>query len=584
MHQAGWARRRRTGTGAAVTSLTFFLVLAFAACAPAPTARPGTITSPTNEAPRTLNLGVRYEITQLAAKWSSGITSGATKRLFNAGLTLVDARGTILPYLAENVPQLNTDSWRVSPDGQMETTYRLRPNLTWHDGRAVTADDFVFAWHMYTNRDLGVFGSSPQDRMAEATAPDPRTLIIRWRTLYPDADHVGLNELAPLPQRILGDAFSAFERDPAQQDALVNHPYWAHEFVGVGPYRLAERIEGASVEAIAFEGHALGPPKIDRIIVHFIGDENTMLTNLLSENVDVALDNSLRYEHAVVLKRDWSDGQKGTVLLDPVQPRLTNIQLRPEYANPQALLDVRVRRALAYSLDKRALIDGLFEGGDVPLADQFLPATIPYFQDMDRGITKYPYDLKQADQLLGEIGYRKGTDSGYASPTGERFAFEHWVIAGSQNERQSAIMADGWRRAGFDVKEYAIPSAQSTNGEVRGTFPSLSSVATGGGETNLNFLSTAQIPSPANRWSGNNRGAWSNPDYDRLWESFLGTLDRAERNRQAIEMMRLATQDVAMLFLFHNPDITAFWGKVQGPTLGSPDAPTIGNVYQWELR
>ena len=152
------------------------------------------------------------------------------------------------------------------------------------------------------------------------------------------------------------------------------------------------------------------------------------------------------------------------------------------------------------------MIDGLFEGGDVPLADQFLPSTIPYFQDMDRTITKYPYDLRQADQWLGEAGYQKSPDGGYSRSSGERLAFEHWVIAGSQNERQSAIMADGWRRAGFDVKEYAIPSAQSGNGEVRGTFPSLSSVATGGGETNLNFLSTAQVPTQANRWIGNNRG------------------------------------------------------------------------------
>ena len=91
------------------------------------------------------------------------------------------------------------------------------------------------------------------------------------------------------------------------------------------------------------------------------------------------------------------------------------IQLRPEYANPKAILDVRVRRALAYSLDKKAMIDGLFEGGDVPLADQFLPSTVPYFSEMDRSIRKYPYDLKQADQLLGEMGDRKGPDGGYLS-------------------------------------------------------------------------------------------------------------------------------------------------------------------------
>src|SRR5438093_5668544 len=145
--------------GEGVKHLALILAMALAACTPAPTARPGTINSPTNEAPRTRNRGVRYEITQLAAKWSSGITSGATKRLFNAGLTLVDPRGTILPYLAENVPQLNTDTWRVLPDGQMETIYRLRPNLTWHNGRPLSADDFVFAWRMYTRGELGIFGS-----------------------------------------------------------------------------------------------------------------------------------------------------------------------------------------------------------------------------------------------------------------------------------------------------------------------------------------------------------------------------------------------------------------------------------------
>jgi peptide/nickel transport system substrate-binding protein len=184
---------------------------------------------------------------------------------------------------------------------------------------------------------------------------------------------------------------------------------------------------------------------------------------------------------------------------------------------------------------------------------------------------------------MESAGYRKGSDGVYVSPTGERFAFEHWVIAGSQNEKQSAIMADGWRRVGFDVKEYAIPAAQGTDGQVRASFPALSSVATGGGEANLNFLASEQIPSPENRWRGNNRGGWSNPEYDRLWESFQTTLDRAERNRQVIQMMRLATEDVAMLFLFHNANVTAHYRTLRGPEIGAPDTLVNWNVHQWEL-
>lgn len=571
-------------TGRWYPRLLLTFALAVAACgAPTSPGPSGRADDAAARAARTLNLGVRYEIGELAAKWSTGITSGATKRLFNAGLTLVDGRGAIRPYLADTVPQLNTDAWRVIPGGSMETVYRLKPGLVWHDGTPVTAGDFVLAWRIYTYPGLGIFGSSPQDRMELVTASDERTMVIRWRSLYPEANQLGANELAPLPRYILGDAFAAMERDPASQEGFVNHPYWSREFVGVGPYRLKHWEPGSHVEAEAFDQHALGRPYIDRIVVRFIADENTMLTNLLAHNVDVALDNSLRYEHAVVVKREWQQENRGEVQLDPVQPRLTNIQLRPEYANPSAVLDVRVRRALAHSLDKQGMIDGLFEGGDVPLADQFLPRTVPYFQELDRAIAKYPYDSRRTEELMGEAGSRKGADGSYIGRAGERFAFEHWVVAGSQNERQGAIMADGWRRAGFEVREYAIPTAQSTDGQVRATFPALSSVATGGGESGLSFLAGESIPTPANRWRGNNRGGWSNPEYDRLWDAFQSTLDRSERNRQVIQMMRLATEDVAMLFLFHNPNVTAFWAALRGPEIGAPETATIWNVHLWEL-
>src|SRR5438093_315735 len=82
-------------------------------------------------------------------------TIASTRRLFNATLTLIDAGGTPHPYLAEALPQLNTDSWRVAPDGHMETTYPLRGNTTWHDGTPLTANDFVFSWRVYSEAQLG---------------------------------------------------------------------------------------------------------------------------------------------------------------------------------------------------------------------------------------------------------------------------------------------------------------------------------------------------------------------------------------------------------------------------------------------
>src|SRR5581483_7995695 len=66
-------------------------------------------------------------------------------RMFNALLTNVDARGVPQLELLASKPALGTDSWQVNPDGTMQTTYTLRPNLTWHDGQPLTSEDFVFA-------------------------------------------------------------------------------------------------------------------------------------------------------------------------------------------------------------------------------------------------------------------------------------------------------------------------------------------------------------------------------------------------------------------------------------------------------
>src|SRR5438105_2870313 len=78
---------------------------------------------------------------------------GATdywQRMFNAFLDLYTGEDQARPYLAEALPALNTDTWVVFPDGKMETRYHLKPNLVWHDGVPLTADDFVFTFENAT--------------------------------------------------------------------------------------------------------------------------------------------------------------------------------------------------------------------------------------------------------------------------------------------------------------------------------------------------------------------------------------------------------------------------------------------------
>lgn len=568
----------------AINHLLALLLAGMSAMACAPTSRTAApaVTGPQPTAPtesRTLVLALRVEPTTVSPKpfRQAGIEIGIVLRLFNAGLAINDERDVAHPHLAEDLPRLNTDTWRVLPDGRMETIYRLRPNLTWHDGRALTADDFVFAWRVFATPELGSAASPPMNQIEEVVAPDLRAVIIRWRRAYPYANVLLAADLPPLPRHVLEEPFQLTAG--AGMDAFVGHPYWTTAYVGPGPYRLEGWQPGSFLEAAAFEGHVLGRPKIERMRLVFISDPNTALANLLAETIHFAGTGAIYYQQASILRREWSPRSSGAVLVAPGGWRYSHIQLRPELAEPRALLDVRARKALLYAVDKEALNDALFEGQGI-LSETIVAPTVDYFPDVDRAITKYPYDLRRSEQLMGELGYARGPDGGYRSATEGRFGTELQVISQTQNEAEMSIMAAGWRQAGYDIREAVMPAVQAQNGQLRASFTGVFTSGGGSGETLLANHASSGIPRPENRWTSSNRGAWSNAEYDRLFEAFNATLDRAERTRQVAAMMRIFTAELPAFALYFQPAITGHVAALRGPELTG----TGWNVHTWEFN
>jgi peptide/nickel transport system substrate-binding protein len=525
----------------------------------------------------TLVIIIRVEPASIAAKpilASQGTTTTVQRRLFNAGLVLQDNREQPHPYLIEALPELNSSSWVVFPDGRMETTYHLRPDLFWHDDVALSAEDFVFAWRVYSRPDFGAARSAPLKQMEEVVAADPWTVVIRWREPYPDAAVMQAGSFPPLPRHLLQESLEASAEFP-------NHPYWTREYVGLGPFRLAEWEPGAFIEGVAFDRHVLGRPKIDRIRLTFIPDQNTALANLASGAAHISVDFSIRVEQTNTLKQQWAANNGGTVLVDASTFRLSQIQLRPELVNPRSLQDVRVRKALAHSVDKQALNDALFFGEGV-MTDSPIRPTAPYHAELDRVVVKYPYDLRRAEQLMNEAGFVKGPDGFFTSDGEGRFTAQVRVEQSVQSERERSIMASGWRQAGFDFAETALPAGLIGTGEARATFPSLATTGAGSGEGSLTGTFRSQsIPGPENRWTGSNRGAWSNTEFDQLADAFETTLDRNERIRQVLRMARLASDAVPAIALYFDLQPIAFNSAVRGPM------PFVGdvswNVHEWEF-
>jgi peptide/nickel transport system substrate-binding protein len=412
--------------------------------------------------------------------------------------------------------------------------------------------------------------------MEEVTAPDPQTVVIRWKSTYRDANRLN-EEFPPLPRHLLEQPFQT------QVATFTNLPFWSTEYVGAGPYRLDRWESGTFIEATAFDRHPLGQPTIGRIRILFIPDANAGLAQLLSGDVHATVDDVIRFQQAAILRKEWTPRNGGTVLSIPDQWRRTEIQHRPEYANPRAILDPRVRRALAYGLDRQALVEALFEGEGI-VADSPVPTTVDYFPAIRSQLVSYTYEPRRTEQLMTEAGFTRGADGVYASPTEGRLSWELKVNIGTQAETEMAIMAAGWRQLGFDFREATLPAAQSRDGQIRGTFPTL---FTGGGITGddqfINFTSP-RIPNADNRWVGNNRGGWSNPDYDRLAEQFNVALDRSERGRLVAQMIRFFNDDVAALSLYYNPGMVAFTSAIEGPRLSAPEPLRTWNIQEWRWK
>jgi len=234
-----------------------------------------------------------------------------------------------------------------------------------------------------------------------------------------------------------------------------------------------------------------------------------------------------------------------------------------------------------YSVDKQALSDALFESEGI-LTDTPIPPTSAAFAEIDRVATKYAFDTRRTDQLMTETGYAKGADGVWAHPSMGRFAFQFDTFQSPQNENEMHIVADTWRSAGYDVSENVLAATLSTDQQLRDTEPGVVGASANPGEAVLAEHTTALVPSPQNRWTGSNRGGWTNPEFDRIAAQLNTVLAREERAALFVQLAKIFTEDAAVISLYFNPTTTAFVNNLKGPRVAIPEGTMAWNIYDWE--
>jgi peptide/nickel transport system substrate-binding protein len=553
-----------------------------AGCSPAgaPTASQPARGGTQDTAPqRPLVIAIRAEPPSLASKPLVPVSGALAPpvSLFNATLDTIGHDGIPQPTLALDLPRANTDSWRVLPDGRMETRYTLKPGLTWQDGAPLTAEDFVFAYRVYSTPVLGVASSPPIGIMEDVSAPDERTVLIRWKQIFADGGALG-PDFQALPRHILEQPFQQLDAQ-----AFSNHPFWTQDYVGLGPYRVTNWEPGSFIEAVAFDNYVLGKPKIERVTVRVISDPNTALANLLASDVHFVADFIFTESDGDTLEQRWHGSQPGgSVVYSKTELRGTLFQFRPEVATPSELLDLRVRRAIAHAMDNQTAVDVLTGGKGMATSTVTSPA-VDFYPEVDRVITKHPYDPRRTEQLMAEAGFTRGA-GGFFERAGDQFDPGLWSSGGTKNEQENAVIVDSLRRSGIAATSQIIPAAQVRDAQARALIPGLA--LRGFGAKRIDYFTTDQIPRPETRWQGDNRGGFSNAEFDQLYQRYMTTLDRTQRNQVVAQMERVLTSELALVPNFFGVIVNAHVGSLQGPVARTAPEAAVGyfNVHEWQWK
>jgi len=299
--------------------------------------------------------------------------------------------------------------------------------------------------------------------------------------------------------------------------------------------------------------------------------------------VDLAGDTSIRFEQAMVLQQQWGPNKGGTVLMQPGTRHWIFIQFRPDILKTPGLLDVRVRRALAYAIDRQPINEALFNGQGF-MSDHFVPPQTPYAKQVDAAVTHYPFDPRQAAQLMTEAGYTKDSAGFFADAAGARFRPQFLADGSPTFEREMAIIQGTWAGAGIDMDPQVLPGNIGNVNEYRTTFPDMYASSTGIAEAQMDIFSSAQIATAAKGWAGNDRGGWENADYDRLWNAFNTTLDRSDRDQQIVEMEKVLTDQLPGIMLYFNISPEAHVSALQGPQIQTPETLVNWNMSDWAWR
>ncbi len=435
------------------------------------------------------------------------------------GLTKINMDGSIVPLLAE--------SWSIDPDGKVYT-FRLKKGVKYHDGEAFDSSDVKFSFERAkattsTNKaKKAVF-----DNISRIETPDPYTVLL----VLNQADGNFLFRLGENTAVIL---------DPKSAATATTRP------IGTGPFKFDSWAKGSSLTLVKNEGFRNAAAiKLNKVTFRFINDPAAQVAALLAGDID----GMPRFGALESLKQFQSDPRFTVTLGGTEGKTIVSINNKKKPFD-----DVRVRRAIAMAVDRKAVIDGAMEGYGKPIGSHMVPSDAGY---VDLTAVN-AYNPEKAKALLKEAGI--------ATPLNVTLTLPPPQYARKGGEIVAAQLA----KVGINAKIENVEWAQWLSGAYKGNFDLtiISHVEP------LDFITVYADP---NYYIGYDSKAFRD-----LVAAYNSSADTKGRLKLLGDIQRQLADDSVNVFMFQLPQFAVSNKKLKGLWSSSPIFANDLGAVNWQ--
>lgn len=442
-------------------------------------------------------------------------------------------------------PSLAT-KWDVSADG-LTWTFTIRNDVKFSNGDPLTADDVAFTVNEMIAKNW------PQRSyfsfVTSAKAVNPTTVDIVSSKVDMSVPNGG-PYLWVVPQKYY-QAQGGF-------DGFVKTP------IGSGPYELTEF---RSADLIKYTkkttAHPFRAVQASSIEFKAITEPAQVVNGLQTGELDIAAQVNFTGDQLDSIKKQNLNIVSNVSSVSQIGMMQGGAEIRKT-----PLTDKRVRQAMNYAIDKKAITDAIFKGYAQPVGQVAVPGSL-YWDD---SVQPYAYNPAQAKQLLAAAGY----PNGFKLPVGLDFT-------PGMTRPDIAVAVQGYLKdVGIEIE--VIASEQAIFVDKRygrnGQLPADLS-AGGTGDGNGFFTNTRNFNGCGKPTGGAPEAiGYCNPEWDRLMDAGFAERDPAKRKEFFQQANKVYREDVPVIFLYASPVHVVSGAKVKGITIKNPLAYHFDDAYR----